>query len=615
MPDGWFSDGLNGGRPADDLAMDRLPQSEQSNGWAPEGWVAEPPEEWVEQDVPGRDVPVQDVSVQDLPGQDLRGQDLRGPDLPEDDQAGHDLPTGSLPALDGSPERGEPEPAAADDDAAEGWVMDDRYPVDRRDEERGDDMSPAEGRDPAPPSDADPGQDAVADAGPAVPEPIQILLDEYTARRHAAEDVAATAESIAAAAAERAAAAIAAAARAAEEAEAAADAAGRASAAAQAAAAAEQRAIAAAGGAGRARRAPQARDGGGEAHPHPDARASRSVPAETRPATVRAAAPRFANADPMEQEPAATPEQPGGVEAAGPPGPAAGPGAGRRGPEPAGPPPGNSRPVLPAGPPPEVLRGWLPQEAATAVFAAVPGGRAARRRAADGGRNGAVDADATEVLTGLESLRSQAGSGQPEPRAAEVTAVTAVPSADRGEPDDPWPQDLADDDREPGEDAASDEPAPRPRRADREEPGGLAARLTTRPALATLAVVVVLAVAAVVTALTTSGAEPAPAPAAVVDAASLPSAAAALPPPEVQAAADVDPESDKAVEFLTAMRDADIPTSRSGQAETEAAAVVCEQLDRGSDEDTLVRALPAVLPDVTRAQAGNVVNLAQKHYC
>jgi len=78
---------------------------------------------------------------------------------------------------------------------------------------------------------------------------------------------------------------------------------------------------------------------------------------------------------------------------------------------------------------------------------------------------------------------------------------------------------------------------------------------------------------------------------------------------------DVDPAGGKAGTYLAALREADIPASRSGLPETEAAAVICEQLEAGADEDALVRALPAVLPTVTRAQAVEVVAIAGELYC
>jgi hypothetical protein len=77
----------------------------------------------------------------------------------------------------------------------------------------------------------------------------------------------------------------------------------------------------------------------------------------------------------------------------------------------------------------------------------------------------------------------------------------------------------------------------------------------------------------------------------------------------------VDPTSAKAVAFLGALRAADVPTSDSGQSETEAAEVICQQLAAGAEEADLVRVLPAVLPAVNARQAKTVVSIAQSDYC
>jgi hypothetical protein len=77
----------------------------------------------------------------------------------------------------------------------------------------------------------------------------------------------------------------------------------------------------------------------------------------------------------------------------------------------------------------------------------------------------------------------------------------------------------------------------------------------------------------------------------------------------------VNPDSEKAVAFLKALREADVPTSPLGGAESEAAAVICEQLEQGVTESEVVRMLPAVLPDLTRGQSAEVVTLARRHYC
>jgi len=77
----------------------------------------------------------------------------------------------------------------------------------------------------------------------------------------------------------------------------------------------------------------------------------------------------------------------------------------------------------------------------------------------------------------------------------------------------------------------------------------------------------------------------------------------------------VDPQSAQAVAYLDALRAARVPTSRSGRAEAEAAAVICQQLERGAADQALVRALPAVLTTVTTAQAPTVIEAARRHFC
>ena len=76
----------------------------------------------------------------------------------------------------------------------------------------------------------------------------------------------------------------------------------------------------------------------------------------------------------------------------------------------------------------------------------------------------------------------------------------------------------------------------------------------------------------------------------------------------------VDPASEKAVAFLTALRDADIPTSRSGTAETEAAAAICQQLDQGADEAQLRVAAGGADRRHPR-QASDGRGLRPQHYC
>ncbi|HVH21785.1 MAG TPA: DUF732 domain-containing protein [Pseudonocardia sp.] len=73
--------------------------------------------------------------------------------------------------------------------------------------------------------------------------------------------------------------------------------------------------------------------------------------------------------------------------------------------------------------------------------------------------------------------------------------------------------------------------------------------------------------------------------------------------------------SDRATAYLAALRAADVPASRSGQPETEAADAICEQSGRGVPDAELARVLPAMLTDVDRKQARTVVELAQRYYC
>lgn len=245
-------------------------------------------------------------------------------------------------------------------------------------------------------------------------------------------------------------------------------------------------------------------------------------------------------------------------------------------------------PRRPAGPPP---RGARPDEPGRSGG---PPPRAGHRNGPvrDSAVTGGADGEATAVLTGLDALRDPVRPRGPEAAPAEVTTVTRRrPAAEPAPPTD----DVDDaDDAEQG-----DEP----------EEQGLVDRLRSRPVVAAVGVGAVLVVAAIVAIFTTSEPEAAPA-----EAAPAALSAPVVPQPEPPAPA-IDPHSKNAVAFLTALRDADIPTSSSGQAETEAAAAICTQLDQGADEAQLARSVPAVLPDVTRSQASDVVEFAQKLYC
>ena len=75
------------------------------------------------------------------------------------------------------------------------------------------------------------------------------------------------------------------------------------------------------------------------------------------------------------------------------------------------------------------------------------------------------------------------------------------------------------------------------------------------------------------------------------------------------------PVPDRAAAYLGALRSAEIPASRSGTPETEAATAICEQSRRGVPDAELVRSLPALLTDVDRTQAPTVVELAKRYYC
>lgn len=153
-------------------------------------------------------------------------------------------------------------------------------------------------------------------------------------------------------------------------------------------------------------------------------------------------------------------------------------------------------------------------------------------------------------------------------------------------------------------------------------------RRPTPPVLAAAAAGGVLALAGV---LFAGGAfdQPSPEPAAVVESAPaapavpvLPSSSADTPSADPDGDRDVpavddgvDPLSDRAVNYLRELRAAGVPTSRGGPAETEAAQLVCEELDDGVTEEQIARALPASLPTVTRSQAEDLVTIARENYC
>lgn len=83
-------------------------------------------------------------------------------------------------------------------------------------------------------------------------------------------------------------------------------------------------------------------------------------------------------------------------------------------------------------------------------------------------------------------------------------------------------------------------------------------------------------------------------------------------PPTTAAAG---PAAERRRAYLRALRSADIPASRSGEPEAQAAATICERSRRGVPDRELARSLPTLLTEVDRAQAGTVVELAKRYYC
>lgn len=217
--------------------------------------------------------------------------------------------------------------------------------------------------------------------------------------------------------------------------------------------------------------------------------------------------------------------------------------------------------------------------------------------------------------------RRPEGAGARHSATAETTTFTAVsaaaaPGADPGS--DPAGSAAAP--VEPARDDAAAAPTTSRTEARRRR---RRVRRPARPALVAAAVGGVLAIAGVLVAgniVRTS-----PEPAAVIGATTSQEPVVPVLPSDVdgndeEAAetlerAEVDPQSDRAVAYLEELRAAGVPTSRGGLAETEAAALVCRELDDGVDEDRIARALPASLPTVTRAEAQELVTIAQRNYC
>lgn len=84
---------------------------------------------------------------------------------------------------------------------------------------------------------------------------------------------------------------------------------------------------------------------------------------------------------------------------------------------------------------------------------------------------------------------------------------------------------------------------------------------------------------------------------------------------EVEVEGEVDTLSDRAIVYLQELRAAGVPTSRGGLAETEAADLVCNEIEDGVDEARIARALPASLPTVDGRQAAELVEIAKENYC
>jgi Protein of unknown function (DUF732) len=259
----------------------------------------------------------------------------------------------------------------------------------------------------------------------------------------------------------------------------------------------------------------------------------------------------------------------------------------------AGPPPGRPMPPGPASSWPSMFpvghperAQWdVPPDETPTVEGATAGRRAARRHAAE---------------------------------AAE--AETTVFPVDDSEYDAEYAEDLDvdefDDEPESDEVAVEDQ---RVRRLDRKHAEQQPRRFGRRPVLVVVGVGAVLAIVALLAALVT--AEPDRPPAEVGS--PLPTVAPQAPAVQVPPPApgpesgpvEVDPTSDSAVTFLRALRAAEIPTSRSGRAEIETAAVICEELGQGVAPDKIARTVPAALPSVPRRQAAEVVDLAKDLYC
>ncbi|MHA6795217.1 DUF732 domain-containing protein [Pseudonocardia bannensis] len=115
-----------------------------------------------------------------------------------------------------------------------------------------------------------------------------------------------------------------------------------------------------------------------------------------------------------------------------------------------------------------------------------------------------------------------------------------------------------------------------------------------------------------------AGRDPVPAAVAVTAPQSAPQPAPApdgAPPVDTGAPAAPDAPEDPAWDYLAALREAQIPTSHSGEAELTIAQVVCDRTASGWTEDELSRGIPRSQPTVTREQARTLVQIALRTYC
>jgi hypothetical protein len=231
-----------------------------------------------------------------------------------------------------------------------------------------------------------------------------------------------------------------------------------------------------------------------------------------------------------------------------------------------------------------------------------------------------VPPDETPTVEGTAAGRRAARRHAAEAAEAETTVFPVDDSEYDADYDADYAEDLDVDefDDEPESDEAAVEDQ-RVRRLDRKHAEQQPRRFGPRPVLVVVGVGAVLAIVALLAALISAGPERRPAEVGSPLPTVAPQAPAVqVPPPAPGPGAgpvEVDPTSESAVTFLRALRAAEIPTSRSGRAEIETAAVICEELGQGVAVDKIARTVPAALPSVPRRQAAEVVDLAKDLYC